>query len=679
MNKIFSVLLITAFSFVLVSSLLTLPAFSQFPMRIDPANIPQWINQLAGPPSVFVPLNVSDNAGNLIRQEYIIKVSQFTQQILPTIDANGKPTGFPATTVWGYEGEAKNPVTGEDLGIVKSTPGSTFETIQNLPVQVKWVNNLIDAQGKPLPHLFPVDPTLHWANPKNLQMPTSPVTAPAFPPGYTEAQSPVPIVTHLHGGEDASGSDGNPEAWYTADGIHGPAYSTASLTDANAAVFVYPNGQQPTTLWYHDHALGITNLNVMAGLAGFYLIRNPSDPIAQLLPSGEYDMPLVIQDRSFQTDGSLYIPTEGVNPSVHPYWNHFFLGNTIMVNGQVWPNMNVKQGQYRLRLLDGSSSRFYNFTFSNGMSFTQIGSDGGYLKSPVQLTSLVLAPGERVDILVDFSSLPSGQKVILKNDFVDSTEPVQVQTLGQIIQFTVTTEKGISPNALPSQLNPTLNGSFPSLPTPTTQRILTLTTVGDPNKPLEVLLDGQNWDAPVSEKPQLGATEDWIIVNPTIDAHPIHLHLVEFQLAKRQTFNISAYMQDWTDLNGEPPLNHSTVNVPSLDKYLIGSSVTQTPSEQGWKDTLVIFPGEIMTIRIRFSQQDGSDFPFDATAGSGYVWHCHLLPHEDNEMMRPYMVVSAGQGNAWLLPGAIALAAVAAVIIGVWGYLHIRRRAFARL
>ena len=122
MNKIFSVLLITAFSFVLVSSLLTLPAFSQSPMRIDPTNIPQWINQLAGPPSVFVPLNVSDNAGKLIRQEYIIKVSQFTQQILPTIDANGEPTGFPATTVWGYEGEAKNPVTGVALGIVKSTP-----------------------------------------------------------------------------------------------------------------------------------------------------------------------------------------------------------------------------------------------------------------------------------------------------------------------------------------------------------------------------------------------------------------------------------------------------------------------------------------------------------------------------------------------------------------------------
>jgi FtsP/CotA-like multicopper oxidase with cupredoxin domain len=412
----------------------------------------------------------------------------------------------------------------------------------------------------------------------------------------------------------------------------------------------------------------------MAGLAGFYLIRNPSDPIAQFLPSGEYDMPLVIQDRSFQTDGSLYIPTQGVNPSEHPYWNHFFLGNTIMVNGQVWPNMNVKQGQYRFRLLDGSSSRFYNFTFSNGMSFTQIGSDGGYLKSPVKLTSLVLAPGERADILVDFSSLPSNQKVILKNDFTDSTEPVQVQTLGQIIQFTTTTEEGLSPKALPSELNPTLHGSFPSLPTPTTQRILTLTTVGDPNKPLEFLLDGQNWDAPVSENPKLGATEDWIIVNPTIDAHPIHLHLVEVQLAKRQTFNVSAYMQDWTALNGEPPLNHSTVNVPSLDKYLIGSSVTQTPSERGWKDTITVYPGEIMTIRVRFSQQDGSDFPFDATAGSGFAWHCHLLPHEDNEMMRPYMLVYEAQVNEWLLPIILVIIAVVFAVLGFIIYLRNRKR-----
>jgi FtsP/CotA-like multicopper oxidase with cupredoxin domain len=679
MEKTIFLLLLTVFLCGSVLSFFSQPVssqtsdhgLSQTPELLDPLTIPKWVNQLDSPPPVYVPTNVTDSFGQLIRQEYTATVTEFNQQILPTHDSNGNPTGFSSTKVWGFEGEAKDAITGESLGLVQSTPGPTFEAIQGVPIHVKWVNNLVDAAGKPLTHLFPVDPTLHWANPNGMEMPMSPVTAPSFPPGYPNAQSPVPIVIHLHGGEVASTSDGHPEAWWTANGIHGPAYTTASTTDANSAVFIYPNGQQPTTLWYHDHALGITRLNVVAGLAGFYILRSTTDPLAELLPSGEYEMPLVIQDRNFLTDGSLYFRSDGVNPTIHPYWQPSFLGNTIMVNGKVWPNMNVKQGQYRFRILDGSNSRFYNLSLSNGMSFIQIGSDGGYLKAPVQLSSLLIAPAQRADILIDFSDVPAGQTVRLQNFFTIGDSPVVRQTVGQIIQFTVTNDTGFTRKQLPSNLNPTLAGDYPTLTSPKKQRILTLTEVPGPNGFLALLLDGQRWDAPTSEVPELGTTEEWVIVNPTQDAHPIHLHLVQFQLVQRQTFNSTAYMADWAALNGEPPLNHPTVNVASLEPYLIGLPVEAAPNEQGWIDTVEANYGEITVIRLRFASQDGTPFPFDATVGPGYVWHCHIIDHEDNEMMRLYTVTKTPES---LIPEALLIITLILIIVIILGVIRFRHR-----
>ncbi len=647
--------LVFAISILLALTSTILPlAFSQTPQLFDPLSIPKFVNQINGPPPVYTPAPVNDNSGKLIRQDYTVKVSEFTQQILPTHDASGAPTNFPTTKVWGYEGEAHNSVTHENLGVVKSTPGCTFEVMQGLPVQVKWVNNLLDANGKPLSYMLPIDPTLHWANPNNLPMDSS----------TASSQSSVPIVTHLHGGETPSASDGHPEAWWTADGKHGPTYSTAAATEPNSAIFSYPNGQQPTTLWYHDHALGLTRLNVLSGLAGFYLIRNASDPITALLPSTEYEIPLAIQDRSFLTDGSLYYPTEGVNPVLHPNWQNFFLGNTILVNGKAWPNLNVKQGQYRFRILDGSNSRFYHFSFSNNMPFTLIGTDGGSVKKPVQLTSMLLAPAERADILVDFSNIPSGQKIVLEN-FAGALVENDAQTTGLIMQFTIIGEKGFSPKQLPTDLNPTLEGTFPTLQTPVKQRILTMVDVPGPNGPAAMLLDGQKWDATISETPSLGSTEDWLLVNPTIDAHPIHIHLVQFQVVQHQMFNITSYMAEWTRLNGSPPLNKSTVNVPSLDPYLIGLSTSPESTEQAWKDTITVNGGEVVTIRLRWTQQNGTPFPFDATSAPGYVWHCHLLEHEDNEMMRPYSVRAPSQTLTYEIVAIVAttLIVTAAIIV----------------
>lgn len=606
------------------------------PVLLDPLLIPKYVNQLDSPPPVYEPIVAIDPNTGLLTHYYTIDMSEFYQQILPP--------GFPPTKVWGYGGMAKDALTGTTLGYVRNAPGPTFEAVRGIPIQVKWVNNINS------PHMFAVDPTLHWADPNNFGMPMPPFQP--YPPGYPEAQHPVPLVTHLHGGEVQSYYDGGPDAWFTYNGIRGPAYSTVAPTDPNAAIYYYPNSQQPATLWYHDHALGITRINVMSGLAGFYLLRDPNDPIAQLLPTGKYEMPLVIQDRSFLTDGSFYFPSAGINPSVHPYWMPEFFGNTIMVNGKVWPNMNVDRGQYRFRILDGSNARFYTLWFQivsplnvNPLPFTVIGSDGGYLRSPVTLTRVTIAPGERIDILVDFSNLAPGTKVILRNSAkapFPRGAAADPKTVGQIMQFTVTANPGPAPATLPPILNPTLD-PYPSLPLATKRRTLVLWEVMGMGGPLEILLNGQKWAGVISELPALGTTEEWVIVNPTADTHPIHLHLVQFQLVSRQKIDTKKYAADWIMLNGGMmppfPLNYIPKELP-IAPYLKGKPTLAPPNEQGWKDTIQMNPGEVTIIRVRFASQDGSPYPFDATQGPGYVWHCHILDHEDNEMMRPYKVVA---------------------------------------
>ena len=659
-----SILLTTLALTVLLSVTIAWPVLAvpptPTPALLDPKTIPKYVNQLTGPPPVYVPRVIRGRGGEVIRYEYAVLMLSFKQQILPP--------GYPATPVWGYGGVAKDAVTGEKFGFVASSPGPTFESVSGIPAYVNWQNRIWSS------HMFAVDPTLHWANPNNFPMPEYPVEAPPFPPGYPEAQWPVPLIPHLHGGEVQSTSDGHPEAWFTINGIQGPEYNTARRAKGgNTAVFVYPNEQPPTTLWYHDHALGITRLNVMSGLAGFYLLRDPYDEVAPLLPSGKYEMPLVIQDRIFMDDGSMHFPSDGNNPDVHPYWQPEFFGDTIMVNGKVWPNMNIDKGQYRLRLLDGSNARFYTLSFyvkegedSMGnpieygdlIPFTQIGSDGGYLKSAVYgLEELTIAPGERADILVDFSGLETGTKVILTNTAYapfkggePGGDPADPDTVGQIMQFTVTDNAGFAPQSLPDPLNDLLDGEWPTLPEEISEeRILPLVEVMSPaDEPLEVLLNGQKWAADISELPMLSSTEEWVIVNPTEDTHPIHLHLVQFQLVYRQWIDAEAYWDDWMELNApyEPPfpLNY-TPNELAIEPYLLEAPMEAPPNEQGWKDTIQAHPGQVTVIRVRFAPIDGSpDYPFDATEGPGYVWHCHILDHEDNEMMRPFLVTEQDDG-----------------------------------
>lgn len=688
MNTQLSIKEKTVFAATLMVAILALSSFvilgtvNAAPTLLDPLTIPKFVNQLTGPPPVYVPTIIKDPLGKGIAYQYTVTMDEKMQQILPTVDEFGNPTGFGMTPVWGYGGQAKDAVTGKPLGYVLNSPGPSFEAIRGIPSVVKWVNNINT------PYMFAVDPTLHWANPNNIPMDTVMNEAmlgltPPFPPGYNgapytvgstvtnpngfNAQSPAPLVAHLHGGEVSSRFDGNPDSWFTYNGIHGAAYDSLYPTASNAAVFYYPNEQPAATLWYHDHGLGVTRLNVMSGLAGFYPLRDPWDWLGYILPSGAYEMPLAIQDRIFQSDGSLYFPADqATNPDVHPYWAPEFFGNTIMVNGLVWPNMDVSRTMYRLRLLDGSNARFYTLSFvANAgtpaetiVPFTQIGTEGGYMKTSVIQTQLTIAPGERADVVIDFSGLAAGTKILLKNtanapfpdgDPASNADPA---TTGQIMQFTVTsksvptlvklkavaTKAAIKPGNI---LNSGLKGAWPTLPAPTKTRILTLYEETGAGGPLEVLVNGQKWDAPVSETPKAGTTEEWVIVNLTGDTHPIHTHLTQFQLVSRQPIDAAAYMADWIALNGVPPPYMFTPKELPIGPYLtLGPARGPAPNEFAWKDTIQMNPGEVTIIRLRFAPIDGSaKYPFDPTVGPGYVWHCHIIDHEDNEMMRPYIVV----------------------------------------
>jgi spore coat protein A, manganese oxidase len=609
---------------------------------LDPLLIPKFVETL-GKPLVHVPRFETDPSTGKRIAHYDVTAKRIQQQLLPH--------GFPTTTVFAYGGKVtarSGTPTAEwaaDSSVTTafSTPGPTFEAERGEPIFVHYRNHL---SGK---HIFPVDPTLGVANPNGATTPTAPFLP--FPPGYAEFQSPIPMVVHLHGGVTPSASDGFPLAWFTShEQIKGP--------DFTSATFHYFNAQLATTLWYHDHTIGMTRLNVAAGLAGAYLIREANDPNAPLLPSGKFEIPLIVQDKSFNTDGSILFNIEGNNPDIHPYWVPEYFGNTIVVNGKVWPRLDVERRRYRFRVINASNARFYNIKLSNGMSFTQIGADGSYLPAPASLTEALIAPAERADILIDFSKLAPGTKVVLLNDApapFPGGDPVDPETTGQIMQFKVVHSHVVTPPALPSKLI-----DIPEL-VPTegigNPKLFTLNEQASAiDEPVAVLIDGQHFDSEISELPRVGTTERWYFQNLTEDSHPIHVHLVEFQLEDRQLIDKERFQAHWESLNGTAlPLNHPTVRANVEDAvfdpatgtthdFLIGPAEPPSARESGWKDTFVAEQGKVTRVRIRFAPQytpqkslvpGFNPFPFDSTQGPGYVWHCHILDHEDNDMMRP--------------------------------------------
>jgi bilirubin oxidase len=641
-------------------------AYGQIPGgTLNPVDVAKYTLPLIKPPAM--PMSVGSNK---TKDKYNIAVRQFQQRILST--------PHPETTVWSY-GSVNHPGTVAQGGTF-NYPAFTIESTANKTTQVQWRNELVDAQGNYLPHLLPVDQTLHWANP---------------PGGLggrdkrgsdpTPYMGPVPMITHVHGAHTAEDSDGYAEAWYLPDANNIPmGYAkTGTFFDyfndkynhnwmPGTATFKYPNDQPATTLWYHDHALGMTRLNVYAGPAGYWLIRGGmyDKELGYVAPGvgddplGEYtEIPIVIQDRSFNANGSLYYPDnraffEGLDPNklqipfipdiacdglpsdVSPIWNPEFFGNMMVVNGFTWPKLEVEQRRYRFRFLNGCNSRFLVLkmtknprTNNDGFNvpdpnirFWQIGAEQGFLPSPAMLDHLLMAPAERADVIVDFTNFPVGTEIYLVNDGPDapfggiSLEDLSDwESTGQVMKFIVKSATSADTTTPPDQLFlPTL----PVLPATDVTRQVSLNEEesgsvrvtedengnivldcenGEVFGPTSALLgtlnpDGSGnpllWMDPISENPALGATEEWEIHNFTEDAHPIHIHLIKFKVLGR------------------------------------GADGTQTPEtwEEGFKDTVIAYPGEITRVKMKF------DLP------GYYVWHCHIVEHEDNEMMRPYHI-----------------------------------------
>jgi spore coat protein A len=447
-----------------------------------------------------------------------------------------------ATTFWGFD---------------SLCPGPTFETRSGEPILVEWVNQL------PLQHLFPIDQTLHGA----------------------EADKPaVRTVVHLHGGRTEAASDGYPEDWFA---------------PGQSATCHYGNEQEAASLFYHDHAMGITRLNAVAGLMGLYLLRDKVEDDLNL-PSGKHEIPLILFDRSFHPDGRLYYP---VSTRAGAPWVSEYYGSAILVNGKIFPFHEVEPRKYRFRVLNSSNGSFYRLSFSaqasvaaDAIAFYQIGSEQGLLTSPAQMNLMIVGPGERADLIFDFSS-HAGSEVHLRTDVT------------VVMQFRVSAGKSADPFVLPATLRP-----VPRISENAAVRARELTLADYQNRlgrSSVMLLNGQHWNAPVTETPVLNSTEIWSFINLTDDSHPIHLHLVRFQVLDRRPFDLAVYQL-------------------TRKVAFTGPPAPLVPCELGWKDTVRVDPMTVTRIIVKF----------EGFAGR-YVWHCHMLEHEDNEMMRP-MLITAG-------------------------------------
>ncbi|MRS12386.1 MAG: twin-arginine translocation signal domain-containing protein [Actinobacteria bacterium] len=653
------------------------------PLR--PESIPKYATPLLVPPAM--PRAEGPDGIDC----YEISMRQFEQQILPDT--------LPKTTVWGYGPVA---AAAANAPMIHNAPSLTIEARHGVPTRVKWINDLCDENGAHLPHLLPVDPTLHWANPQGKEAGRD--TRPIFtetPGAYT---GPVPIVTHVHGAVGVGDeSDGYAEAWYLCDGPVVGYARNGSWYDFFAAkakaelgvewgdgfaIFQYPNENRASTLWYHDHALGMTRLNVYAGPAGFFILRGGDDGdvsvkdsrtgAAAVLPGpapaeGDsagiryYEVPIAIQDRAFNEDGSLFYPgdraffDEIAGPFIpepggfSPIWNPEFFGNTIMVNGATWPYLEVERRRYRFRFLNGCQSRFLVLDFGaiDGARVWQIGNEGGFLSGPVSISSatgagrLVMGLAERADMIVDFTDVPEGEYV-LKNVGPDEPyrggepgadfEPANSETTGQVMQFRVVAATGADDSTPPEFL---ALPPITALPAETVTRKLALVEVMGMGRdaegeevegPAEAVLgivneDGEaeprEWGSEVTENPEVGAVELWEIYNTTGDAHPMHVHETVFELVNRQ-----------------PLAMQEEELITPLDP--VGDPVGPLPHETGFKDTVIAYPGQVTRIRARFGR-----------AGQ-FVWHCHIVEHEDNEMMRPFRIgpKQPGQPEPKAMPDA---------------------------
>ena len=388
----------------------------------------------------------------------------------------------------------------------------------------------------------------------------------------------VRAVIHMHGGRTPPDSDGYPEHW---------------TVPGQTQTCFYPCNQSAALLFCHDHSMGINRLNIYAGMQAFFIVRDSREDSLNL-PAGPYEIPLMFADRILTQEGQLFYP---VSPNPQRPWVPEVFGNVILVNGKILPYHNVEPRTYRLRLMNGSNGRFYRISLAGHPEFKVIANDQGLLAAPVAAKRVPLAPAERADILVDFAPM-AGSTIRLISDSLD------------LLEFRVAAKISGQPDTrqLPDVQETSVDQPRES-DAVRTRRLTLDERMDDVQRSMGMLLNNTPWMAPITEKPILNTTEIWELVNLTDDSHPIHLHLVRFRILDRRRIDTFEYQ--------------STGNF-----RFFGPPQPPEPCESGWKDTVRTDPGAVTRILV----------PFVGYAGR-YVWHCHILEHEDNEMMRPFEVL----------------------------------------
>jgi FtsP/CotA-like multicopper oxidase with cupredoxin domain len=538
---------------------------------------------------------------------------------------------LPVSSIWGFEG---------------MVPGPTIETERGRPVTVQWRNELegpfpvvdtvapepADAEGVPvqcLPGLSGGEPDRHAA-------------------GLTGN-----TVVHLHGGLTPASYDGWAENLFAPDQI---------------AVFHYPIDQRAALLWYHDHVMGITKLDVYAGLAGLWIVRDERERELELPEGPPFEVPLLIQDRNFDLDeqgrltGRLLHKTD---PDVMEAFPPF-----TVVNGKVWPLLEVRPATYRFRVLNGSNARTYRLVLlGDGVPelerITQIGTDHGLLRTPVSVPAdgLVLASAERADLLVDFSDLAPGSELTVLNtaaapfdgspfpasDAENASDPEGLLPYPQVLRFRVAGEQA-SRVSIPQQLATDYEATAAEAlagarrraialveremedePNMLTMRELgpaadaddgPLVTVSDGGETTRYRVVAAHFEDTTTFFPMLGEYEVWQLINLTGDTHPIHLHLDPFQILARRAIRYE--IPD--DGIGERDLA-ATVTLERDPDDQLDHAIDD--NELGLKDTIRVNPNELVEIAVRFTAYSGR-----------YMYHCHILEHEDRDMMRPFVTMA---------------------------------------
>jgi spore coat protein A len=577
-------------------------------------------------------------------------------------------TPIPVTTLWGYGNHDLEAIFTNGGGLGVTFPARSFVVQRGSPVTVHWYNNLVDASG-PLPHLVGVDQTISMQ------------TVDDTKPGSAKING-VPIAVHHHGGNSAAEFDGGPDQWFTPQRKQiGPGISSANMGGSDHLTYTYNNDDEASMHWYHDHGEGVTRINAYAGLAGLYVIRDANEAKLikdLLLPTGEQELPIVIQDKVFQADGNLAYtgdspvfngwavgtanvnvvsqlpgtwalvpPTATYDPNDpativtgdRPTHVPEMFGDVICVNGMAWPSAKVERRQYRLRLLNGSDSRVYTLSFGN-LTFMQIGTDLGLLNVPVPMNTITIFPGERKDIVIDFSQVPANTKLVVTNSAPfpypngPGTSTYPGDPWATIMQFDVSKPLNQTVNKKTQlKLGADLRGNAlgtPRLPlllaAPRNAAAVRKIMLGEGCDEygrimplLGTVADGTKTfhDAP-DISPALGTTEVWEFWNTTVDSHPIHMHLVRFRIADRQKFTgavqAKVMSNGWTGVQFTTP--------PALS----GRAAPAPLSEQGWKDTVVCPPGYVTRVVAQFNRP------------GKFVYHCHILGHEEHDMMRWFEV-----------------------------------------